>query len=133
MNASISYQGNLLEINNFSYSAEDAKNGNPYNCSFDLYVKSGMFSGVAPCEYDIKDFRRFISELDELYNFKRDLVSFNEICYGSKMIFSLDKYGHIVIEGSIFGEAMEHSLKFSSFEIDQTFLLSFINQLNLLI
>lgn len=133
MKASVSNQGNLLEIVNFTHYAEDAKNGNPYNCTFDLHIISGTFSGWAPFEYDIKEFRRFISELNKIYQFKRNSVSLNDICYGSEINFSLDKYRHIVIEGIIYGEAIEHSLKFSGFIIDQTFLPPFIDKLRQLI
>ena len=122
--AKLIYEDNYLMINNFIYHQQDIY----YNTSFDLEIRSGSFSGVAPCEYDIKKFRKFAEELLEMYDFKKQIVMFNEICYGSNAKFEADKTGHITVSGEIFGEAMEHSLKFS-FMIDQSVLDKFISEL----
>ena len=122
--AKLMYEDNYLIINNFIYHQKDIY----YNTSFDLEIRSGSFSGVAPCEYDIKKFRKFAEELLEMYDFKKQIVMFNEICYGSNVKFEADKTGHITVSGEIFGEAMEHSLKFS-FMIDQSVLDKFISEL----
>ena len=122
--AKLIYEDNYLMINNFIYHQQDIY----YNTSFDLEIHSGSFSGVAPCEYDIKEFRKFVEELLEMYDFKKQIVMFNEICYGSNVKFEADKTGHITVSGEIFGEAMEHSLKFS-FMIDQSVLDKFISEL----
>ena len=122
--AKLIYEDNYLMINNFIYHQQDIY----YNTSFDLEIRSGSFSGVAPCEYDIKKFRKFAEELLEMYDFKKQIVMFNEICYGSNVKFEADKTGHITVSGEIFGEAMEHSLKFS-FMIDQSVLDKFISEL----
>ena len=122
--AKLIYEDNYLMINNFLYHQKDIY----YNTSFDLEIRSGSFSGVAPCEYDIKEFRKFVEELLEMYDFKKQIVIFNEICYGSNVKFEADKTGHITVSGEIFGEAMEHSLKFS-FMIDQSVLDKFISEL----
>ena len=122
--AKLIYEDNYLMINNFIYHQQDIY----YNTSFDLEIRSGSFSGVAPCEYDIKEFRKFVEELLEMYDFKKQIVMFNEICYGSNVKFEADKTGHITVSGEIFGETMEHSLKFS-FMIDQSVLDKFISEL----
>ncbi len=122
--AKLIYEDNFLIINNLTYHQEDIY----YNTSFDLEVRSGSFSGVAPCEYDIKVFRKFVQELSEMYNFKKQIVILNDICYGSNVKFEADKTGHIEVSGEIFGEAMEHSLKFS-FVTDQFVLKRFISEL----
>jgi hypothetical protein len=122
--AKLIYEDNYLMINNFIYHQQDIY----YNTSFDLEIRSGSFSGVAPCEYDIKEFRKFVEELLEMYDFKKQIVMFNEICYGSNVKFEADKTGHITVSGEIFGEAMEQSLKFS-FMIDQSVLDKFISEL----
>ena len=70
--AKLIYENNFLIINNFTYHQEDIY----YNASFDLEVRSGSFSGVAPCEYDIKEFRKFVQELLEMYEFKKQIVIF---------------------------------------------------------
>lgn len=122
--AKLIYEDNHLIINNFVYHQKDIY----YNTSFDLEIRSGSFCGVAPCEYDIKEFRSFIEELSEMYEFKKQIVMFNDICYGSNVKFEADKTGHIMVSGEIFGEAMEHSLKFS-FTTDQFVLKQFISEL----
>ena len=91
-------------------------------------MRSGSFSGVAPCEYDIKEFQKFVQELLEMFDFKKQTVMLNDICYGSNVKFEADKTGHIEVSGKIFGEAMEHSLKFS-FVTDQFVLKQFISEL----
>jgi len=128
MNSSISYGNNLLEIWDFIHYPEEEKRGNPYNCTFNLKVVSGMFSGIAPCEYDIKEFEKFILKLEDMYHFKRASVELKDICYGSNVVFSMDKLGHIDVCGTIYGEAMIHEMKFE-FHIDQTVLPMFIDEL----
>ena len=122
--AKLIYEDNYLMINNFIYHQQDIY----YNTSFDLEIRSGSFSGVAPCEYDIKEFRKFVEELLEMYDFKKQIVTLNDICYGSSVKFEADKTGHITVSGELFGEAMKHSLKFS-FMIDQSVLDKFISEL----
>ena len=64
----------------------------------------------------------------EMYEFKKQIVMFNDICYGSSVKFEADKIGHITVSGEIFGKAMAHSLKFS-FTTDQFVLKQFISEL----
>ena len=63
-----------------------------------------------------------------MYDFKKQIVTFNDICYGSSVKFEADKTGHITVSGEIFGKSMEHSLNFS-FMIDQSVLNKFISEL----
>ena len=67
MTATIFYDNNLIEITDFIHYPEEVKRSNPYNCTFNLRIISGVFSGVVPCEYDIKDFRGYILALEEMY------------------------------------------------------------------
>ena len=122
--AKLMYEDNYLMINNFIYHQKDVY----YNTSFNLEIRSGFFCGVAPCEYDIKEFRSFVEELSEMYEFKKQIATFNDICYGSNVKFEADKTGHITVSGEIFGKAMAHSLKFS-FTTDQFVLKQFISEL----
>ncbi|MBE6737870.1 MAG: hypothetical protein E7566_04380 [Ruminococcaceae bacterium] len=126
--AVLKYENNFIKISDFLYHQNDIY----YNTDFNIEVRSGSFCGIAPCEYDIKDFKIFVEELIEMYNFKRKNVTLIEICYGSEVNFEADKTGHITISGEIFGQGMEHSLKFS-FISDQTALKPFIDQLKMLI
>lgn len=122
--AKLIHGDNFLIITNFTHHQNDVY----YNTSFDLEVRSGSFCGVAPCEYDIKDFRKFVQDLLEMYHFQKQIVTLNDICYGSHVKFEADKTGHIEVSGEIFGEAMEHSLKFT-FVTDQFVLKQFISEL----
>ena len=80
MEPKLEYCGNYIKISNFYHSIEDEKNGNPYNCSFDIIVKSGVFTGIADgCEYDYKELQKFIVALEDLISFKRKDVAFCEI------------------------------------------------------
>jgi len=129
MDAKFVYGGNSIEIKNFQHNVEDEINGNPYNCTFSLKVVSGLFSGFADCcEYDYKEWKRFIKQLDDLYLFKTDRAELAEICYGGNVLFLRDGLGHIHVSGMIYGRGMIHSLKFE-FTADQTALPMFLKEL----
>lgn len=126
--ARLIYENNYLIIDNFYYYNEDSY----YNTTFDLQVSSGNFKGLASCEYNIKDFRNFVADLQKMYSFELQTVTLHEICYGSRIQFQADKTGHIEITGEIYGDAMEHCLKFI-FTVDQCVLKQFLSELQNLI
>lgn len=129
MEPKLEYCGNYIEIRNFHHSIDDEKNENPYNCSFDIKVKSGVFTGVADgCECDYKELQKFIVALEDLISFKRKEIAFIEIGYGNKIEFKCDRTGHIKIFGDIQGDAGTHFMKFE-FMTDQTVFSKFINEL----
>lgn len=129
MEAKLEYCGNYIAIKDFSHSIVDEKNGNPYNCSFNIIVKSGVFAGVADgCEYDYKELQKFIVALEDLISFKKTDVTFCEIGYGNTIQFKCDRTGHIEVLGEIQGNAGSHVLKFE-FITDQTVYPQFINEL----
>ncbi len=129
MDAKLEYCGNYVAIRNFQHYIDDEQNGNPYNCSFDVAVKSGVFSGVADgCEYDYKELQKFIVAIEDLISFKRKDVTFCEIGYGNTIQFKCDRTGHIEVFGEIQGDAGSHILKFE-FMTDQTVFPQFINEL----
>lgn len=132
MDAGILYMGNRFKILNFRHDAEDEARGNPYNCSFDIEVVSGLFSGYAPCKYSYKDWQEFVQSIEDLYNFKADSAQLWEIGHGSKVNFKSDGRGHIEISGKIYGEisgsAREQVLEFC-FDADQTVFPRFIRDL----
>ena len=130
MDAKLEYCGNYIKIRDFHHYIDDEKNGNPYNCSFDIIVKSGVFAGIADgCEYDYKELQKFIVALEDLISFKRKDVTFCEIGYGNAIEFKCDRTGHIVVSGEIQGDAGSHILKFE-FMTDQTVFPQFISELN---
>jgi len=108
-----------LIISDINISYADLNCGNPYNTKFKVKVISGDFAGLSEFEYNIKDFLCFVKEIKDLYEFKLSKVKLNDICYGSKILFCMDKTGHIKISGTIYGHSMEHSLTFE-FTTDQT-------------
>ena len=128
----LKYGENLLAIENFDTHTIEVERGNPYNTTFDIRVCSGAFCGYAGCEYDIKQFRVFVRELREMYDFKRSSVELSEICYGSRVTFTMSKTGQIEVSGKLYGEAKEHSLTFV-FSADQSSLLPFIEALENLV
>ena len=129
MEAKLEYCGNYITLKNFHHSIDEEKSGNPYNCSFDIIVKSGVFSGVADgCECDYKELRKFIVALEDLISFKRKDATFCEIGYGNTIHFKCDRAGHIEVLGEIQGNAGSHVLKFE-FMTDQTVYPQFINEL----
>lgn len=132
MNAGLAFGNNRLEILNFRCYEDEIKRGNPYNSVFDLMVSSGSFSGVAPCEYDLAEFKKLAQGIHKLYDFELSAVELSDMCYGSKVKFTMDKTGHVEISGRIFGEAMEHSLEFC-FQADQTVLQQFAFELDRLL
>ena len=132
MEARLEYCGNYIEITNFRHSVDDEKNGNPYNCSFDINVSSGVFFGIADgCEYDYKELQKFIKALEDMILFKRKEVTFVEIGYGNTIKFDCDRTGHIIVSGDIRDGIGDHALKFE-FLTDQTVFPDFIRELKLL-
>lgn len=127
--AEIRCDGNLFAIENFTFFPEEKKQGNPYNTTFGVRIVSGVFSGYAFCEYDLTEFIRFTREMGELFSFHRNKAELNDICYGSKVVFCMDRTGHLDISGKIFGHAAEHCLNFR-FAADQTCLNAFIQTVN---
>ena len=129
MEPRLEYCGNYIEIRDFRHYINEEQNGNPYNCSFDIKVKSGAFTGIADgCECDYKELQKFIEALEDLISFKRKDITFFEIGYGNKIEFKCDKTGHVKISGEIQGDAGSHFLKFEFFT-DQTVFPKFINAL----
>ena len=128
MTVGFEFGGNSIEIVNYKYSAEDANNGNPYNSSFQVKVVSGGFCGVAECEYDRKEWNKFIEQLELFYELKLKEIVFKDICYGSTITFIMDNMGHFTVYGKIYGLHMTHSMEFE-FTADQTVLPRFISGL----
>jgi hypothetical protein len=132
MNPILTFNENYIEFCDFMFDYEAFESGTPYNCTFNLKVKSGDFAGISPFEADMRKLIIFITELEEMYNFRQAKIDFQEISYGGTLNFSADGLGHIDISGHIFGHALEHELKFE-FQADQTALLPFIKGLEQLI
>lgn len=126
MNARFEFGKNFLEIANFVHNSEEAERGNQYNTLFDLRVQSmdGKFSGVGDFEVDIKEIVQFASELEEMYDLKRNCVKLEG--YEQEIEFILQKTGQITVYGTIMN--FTHSMEFE-FEADQTALPPFIKQL----
>lgn len=118
-----------VELIDFCFHKEEVIRGNPYNTTFSIVVHSGGFCGIAPCEYDIKEFMVFAADLHRLYDFRIDKVWLQDLCYGSEILFAMDRTGHIAVSGKIFGDCMIHTLEFC-FDGDQTVLKSFLEAID---
>ena len=125
MKAEFIDQSNSIKIENFVFYQNELQRGNPYNTTFLIFVTSGLFSGFGDCECDIKDFQRFVYELQEMYDFKRNSVAFKDICYGSEIVFTMSKLGSIEVKGTVYADGMQHNLTFC-FNTDQSAFLPFI-------
>ncbi len=129
MGARLEFCGNYIEIINFSYISENRQPGDPLYCTFDIKIRSGVFSGIADgCEYDHQEWEKFISSLEDLINFRIKKTSLFETGYGNRIDLECDRTGHIRVSGEIYGDACSHYLKFE-FDTDQTAFPPFINAL----
>lgn len=129
MNARFEFGENFLEITNFIPYAKDAVGGNQYNTLFDLNVQSmgGKFMGVGDFEVDIKQFKQFVSELEEMHALKRGSVKLESFTPGEEQIeFIMEKTGQITVYGTITN--FTHTMEFE-FEADQTALPTFIKDI----
>ena len=126
--AKLVYNDCCISFEDFRHSEEDAALGTPYNTALDLRIVSGLFSGYGHCECDIKNFKKFVADLQALYDFKRSTVDFFDICYGSELHIDMSKTGQLTIRGVLHGKEMLHSLTFE-FNADQTALPPFIAKL----
>ena len=118
-----------LELFCFSHVPAEAAVGNPYNTEFQMRVQSEEhFSGQGVWECDIAKFRDFVSELEEMAQFRRKSVELLDIGYASRVRFQMDRLGHITVDGTIYGRAMVHSVTFE-WRADQTALGPFLKGL----
>lgn len=132
MKAEFIDQDNSIAIDNFVFNANELRRGNPYNTTFFIFVTSGSFSGCGECECNIKEFKQFVYELQEMYDFKRNSVAFKDICYGSEIVFTIGKLGSIEVKGTVYADGMLHSLTFC-FNTDQSVFLPFVRGLKKLV
>lgn len=129
MDAKLRYCGDSIWIKDFYHNHNEEKAGNPYNCSFQIVVESGQFRGCADrCEYNYKEWPRFIKRLKQLMLNEIQHIVFQEIGEGNTIEFKGDGHGHIEVSGKIFDSAMTHTLDFS-FMTDQTVYPQFIREL----
>ncbi len=120
---------NFLRFSDFHHFAEDEANGNPYNFFFTVRAASDGFTGHAEWECDRKEFIKFVQSIKNLYEFRNTSAELNDIGYGSRVRFDLDKTGHLTVSGILYGHAADHSLTFR-FTVDQTELYPFITNLH---
>ncbi len=132
MEAELTYLQNGIKIFDFRHYKEDAKMGSPYNTLFQISVISNYFSGRSRWECDIKQLKALCEELHQMYDFKLNSTVLCDVCYGSKIAFSMDKTGHLILNGTIYSSDLEHSLTFE-FKADQTAILPFIKKLEMMI
>ena len=124
-------RGNRIEIFDFVHWVEDERAGNPYNSSFTIRVRSGLFSGEGQCVTDYKAFKRFIAALRDVTDCRADEAFLEDYDYGGSIRFVGDRLGHIEVSGTVCGEAGSHSVTFS-FPTDQTVYAPFLRALEMM-
>ena len=120
---------NFLKFSDFRHFAEDEANGNPYNFFFTVCVSSDGFGGHTRWECDRKEFMKIVQSIQNLYDFRDTSAELNDIGYGSRIQFELDKTGHITLTGTLYGHAADQSVTFR-FTTDQTDLHPFLTNLH---
>lgn len=130
--AELKYGKNFLAIEECIFYCEDVKTGDPHNATIWLRVKSGTFQAYASFDCTAQQFCDFVKQLQKMYEFQCFSATLSAMYYGSNVTLTLDKAGHIKVEGKIFSDGMEQSLTFA-FEADQSALPPFISGLKRMI
>ena len=103
----------------------------PNNTIMKVNLNSRGFSACTTMDIDIKEFKRFASALNDVYEALHGSAAITEP-YGKQIIqFSADKTGHIMISGMLHNYGNDggyQSLRFET-SVDQTFLASFVKAL----
>ena len=120
---------NFLHFSDFRYYAEDEADGNPYNFFFRVNVSSDGFAGYTVWECDRKEFVKFVQSIQDMYDFRTSSAELNDIGYGSRVRFDLDRTGHLTVNGTLYGHAAVQSVTFL-FTADQTSLHPFLTNLH---
>ena len=106
----------------------------PENTILHIQLYSNGFSAKTTMDIDIKEFKIFVSEINDIYNTLKGSTAITEP-YGSQTIsFSADRTGHINVSGNLTSmtDGNCHSLEFEN-SFDQTYLRDFVQSLNQLI
>ena len=126
--AELRYGENFLVIEECIFYCEDVKTGDPDNVTIWLRVKSGTFQAYTSCDCAVQQFCDFLKQLQKMYEFQCFSATLSAMYYCSNVTLTLDKAGHIKVEGKIFDDGMDQCLTFT-FMIDQSALPPFISGL----
>lgn len=103
----------------------------PENTILKITLKSSGFCAQTSMDIDIKEFKIFISEIENLYNTLKGSAEIIE-SYGKRHIkFSADRTGHIYVTGILSSNGSDGYFQTLEFEnsFDQTYLKSFVYSL----
>lgn len=104
----------------------------PNNTILEVCLESDGFSAKTTMDIDIKEFRLFVSQINDLYETLKSKTEIKEP-YGKQFIaFSADKKGHILVSGLLHNNYKNENYQSLQFEntFDQTYLKAFISSLN---
>lgn len=133
INATLEYEGNIIEISEFEHNKKRAEKGDPNNTAFVLRIQSAAgFSGLSRYICDIGGFRRFISELDDLFRKKIISAKFTDQNLGSYITFKMSSREVYTVKGMSLDSDGEQILKYE-FTIDRSSVFAFARQLRELI
>lgn len=127
MSVKFSMGRNYLEI--FDFWCNDRESNDPYGTEFkvrvcsngeDNYGESGEeFVGTGFWTCGIEEVRTFVDQLDKMNHFREKHAEIEDVSYGGRLCFDLDRMGHVRVRGTLFGMHGIQSLKFE-FSGDQT-------------
>lgn len=133
VNAVIEFEGNSVEIIDFEHNKKRAYMGDPNNTAFVLSVQSAVgFSGLSRYICDMGVFRRFISELDDLFRKKIISTKLTDQSLGSYIKFKMSGKEVFIVSGMSIGADGEHILKYE-FSMERSMIFMFAKQLRELI
>lgn len=123
MDTILNFEGNRVEINEFEHNKKREEAG------FVMRVESKAgFAGTARFICDIDEFRRFILDLDKLYNRQLISVKLVDQSLGSYILFKMSSREIYTVKGILVGSDGEHILKYE-LSIKRPEIFEFIKQI----
>ena len=103
----------------------------PENTILKITLKSSGFCAQTSMAIDIKEFKIFISEIENLYNTLKGSAEITEPYDKQYIKFSTDRTGHIYVAGMLSSNGSDGYFQTLEFEnsFDQTYLKSFVYSL----
>lgn len=104
----------------------------PIDTILEVILESDGFCACTTMDINIKEFREFVSDINNLYETLQGSTAIKEP-YGEQNIqFSVDKTGHVFVSGLLHNNYRNGHNQLLEFEnsFDQSFLKSFVSSLN---
>lgn len=129
VNAVLEYEGNIVKIMDFEHNKKRSDVGDPNNTAFVLRIQCAVgFAGLSRYVCDIGVFRRFISELDDLFKKKIVSAKLTDQSLGSYIKFKMSSKEVYIVSGMLISLDGEYILKFE-FPTERSMIFVFTKQL----